>query len=327
MEKQGIDVSSHQGDIDWNATKNSIDFAIIRCGYGIDRTSQDDTKFIRNADECTRLRIPFGVYLYSYARGTAEASSEADHVLRLIQNYKLEYPVYYDVESNSYIDQNTNEMLADMCVTFCNKLEEAGYYVGIYSNKAFLESRLNSDKLNRYDKWLAQWSSVATYTKPFGMWQYTNDGSVPGIAGRVDKDIAYLNYPVIIRENGLNGFDREDNESGGNEPITPPSSQNKTYIVKAGDNLSTIALRYGTTVQTLVDLNQIANPNLIYPGQVIKLPDSSVNQVTYVVQRGDNLSRIAKRYHTNWQTIYNANKAVIGSNPNKIYAGQKLIIP
>lgn len=326
MEKQGIDISSHQGDIDWNLVKNSIDFAIIRCGYGVDRTSQDDTKFIRNADECTRLKIPFGVYLYSYARGTSEASSEADHVLRLIQNYKLEYPVYYDIENNSYIDQNSNETLADMCVTFCNKLEEAGYYVGIYSSKAFFDSRLNSDKLNRYDKWLAQWSSEPTYTRPFGMWQYTSDGSIPGINGRVDRDISYLNYPVIIRENGLNRLDKSDTESGDNRPITPPS-QNKTYVVKAGDNLSSIALRYGTTVATLVDLNQISNPNLIYPGQVIKLPDSSVIQVTYVVQRGDNLSKIAKKYNTTWQAIYNANKAIIGSNPNKIYSGQKLIIP
>lgn len=327
MEKHGIDVSSHQGDIDWNNVKNYIDFAILRCGYGVDRTSQDDTKFIRNADECTRLGIPFGVYLYSYARGTSEASSEADHVLRLIQNYKLEYPVYYDVENNSYIDQNSNEALADMCVTFCNKLEEAGYYVGIYSNKAFFDSRLNSDKLNAYDKWVAQWSSSVTYTKPFGMWQYTSDGSVAGINGRVDMNIAYLNYPVIIRENGLNRLDREDNGSDNNTPVNPPISQNKTYIVKAGDNLSTIALRYGTTVQTLVDLNQISNPNLIYPGQVIKLPDSSISQVIYVVERGDNLSKIAKKYNTSWQKIYDVNKATIGTNPNKIYAGQKLIIP
>ena len=89
MKKILIDVSEHQGKIDWEKVKPQIDGAILRCGYGSDYTNQDDEQFKRNADECTRLGIPFGVYLYSYADSIEKAKSEAAHVLRLIKGYKL----------------------------------------------------------------------------------------------------------------------------------------------------------------------------------------------------------------------------------------------
>ena len=98
MVANGIDVSQHQGIIDWEKVKNHIDFAIIRCGYGQDIPGQDDRMFKRNADECTRLNIPFGVYLYSYAKNETEALSEAKHVLRLIEGYQMAYPIYLDLE-------------------------------------------------------------------------------------------------------------------------------------------------------------------------------------------------------------------------------------
>jgi lysozyme len=98
MELKGIDVSHHQGVIDWDKAKNEIDYTILSIGYGDNYTSQDDVQFKRNADECTRLGIPFGVYIYSYAENTTQAKSEADHVIRVIEGYKLDYPVYYDLE-------------------------------------------------------------------------------------------------------------------------------------------------------------------------------------------------------------------------------------
>ena len=101
MVKHGIDVSKFQGLIDWQEVKKHIDFAIIRCGYGSNLESQDDPYFKRNADECTRLKIPFGVYLYSYATNEREALSEAEHVLRLVKDYQMAYPVYYDLEDNN----------------------------------------------------------------------------------------------------------------------------------------------------------------------------------------------------------------------------------
>ena len=94
MVKHGIDVSKFQGLIDWQEVKKHIDFAIIRCGYGSNLESQDDPYFKRNADECTRLKIPFGVYLYSYATNEREALSEAKHVLRLVKDYQMAYDYF-----------------------------------------------------------------------------------------------------------------------------------------------------------------------------------------------------------------------------------------
>ena len=96
MVTDGIDVSQYQGVINWELVKRHIDFAIIRCGYGQDIPGQDDRMFKRNADECTRLGIPFGVYLYSYAQNENEALSEARHVMRLIKDYKMAYPIYLE---------------------------------------------------------------------------------------------------------------------------------------------------------------------------------------------------------------------------------------
>lgn len=200
---KGIDVSSYQGNINWEETKESIDFAIIRCGFGGNLSSQDDNKYARNTQECERLNIPYGVYLYSYATTIEEANSEVEHTLRLIKGKKIEYPIFLDVESEVQ-KQLPLETLNDVVSHYCQKMEEAGYYVGIYANLDWFVNRLNSPKLDQFDHWLAQWSSEPTYTKPFGMWQYTSKLKITGIDGFVDGDIAYKDYPKIIRENGLN---------------------------------------------------------------------------------------------------------------------------
>ena len=113
------------------------------------------------------------------------------------------------------------------------------------------------------------------------------------------------------------------------EPLPTPTPSGETiYVVVKGDTLSGIASLYGTTYQKLAEYNGIANPNLIYPGQHIRIPEASgkVETITYVVKPGDNLSKIAKAYNTTWQKIYNDNKNIIGGNPNRIYPGQRLII-
>ena len=123
MTTHGIDVSQYQGLIDWEVVKDRIDFAIIRCGFGQDRPDQDDKLFRRNADECTRLNIPFGVYLYSYAKTTNDAKKEADHVLRLVKDYQMAYPVYYDLEDNNTTGKQSNEVIGDIAKTFADILE------------------------------------------------------------------------------------------------------------------------------------------------------------------------------------------------------------
>lgn len=205
--KRGIDVSSHQGVINWEAVKGKIDYAIIRCGYGADRESQDDIYFKRNVDECTRLGIPFGVYLYSYADNIDWSNSEVDHVLRLVKGYQLAYPIYYDIEDKVQANLS-NEALTDIIVNFCDKLEQHGYYVGVYANLNWWNTKLNSERLEAYAKWVARYNSTLGYDA--GMWQYTSSGTIDGINGNVDMNYCYVDYPDAIKKAGLNGFTKEE---------------------------------------------------------------------------------------------------------------------
>lgn len=274
MEKKGIDVSYYQGKINWELVKPNIDFAILRCGYGKDIVSQDDKEFVRNASECTRLGIPFGVYLYSYATNTSDATSEANHVLRLIKNYKLEYPVFYDIEDKTQ-SSLSNEQLINICKTFCNILEENNYYVGIYANLFWLTTKLNSNELDKYDKWLAEWRSEPTYTKPFGIWQYTSNGTVSSINTRVDMNIAYKDYPKIISDNNLNNLESESIEV--------------LYTVVKGDSLWKIGNMYGIKWLDIAKINNIKIPYIIKPGQVLRIP---VNNTTTDFKVGDKVEFI-----------------------------------
>lgn len=195
---KGIDVSHHQGNIDWekvNAT--DIDFAIIRCGYGDDYVQYDDKLWYDNANACTELEIPFGVYIYSYAKSIEEAKSEAYHVLRLVEGYDLSYPIYLDLEDNKTVATCSNELIAQMARTFCDIVQEAGYNVGIYANKNWWDNRLTDSTFsnNSWYKWVAQYNSTCTYTGSYTMWQATSLGTVNGISGNVDINFWFGNAP------------------------------------------------------------------------------------------------------------------------------------
>lgn len=257
---KGIDISYANGKIGWEKVKNHIDFAILRCGYGQDRASQDDSQFQRNASECERLGIPYGVYLYSYADSVEKAASEAEHVLRLIKGHKLSYPVYYDLE-DKVTGACSNDLIAQIAKTFCDKIEQAGYWVGVYANLSWWNSKLTDPVFDKWVRWVAQWGvEKCEYAKPFGIWQHTNSGSIPGINGRVDMDYCYDNYPEKI-------LGKVTTPKPG---TTSPSKQTKTYTVQRGDTLSGIAAKHGITLARIIELNpQIANPNLIYAGQTV----------------------------------------------------------
>lgn len=206
MVKHGIDVSKFQGVIDWQEVKKHIDFAIIRCGYGSDDENQDDPFFKRNADECTRLKIPFGVYLYSYATNEKEAMSEANHVLRLVKDYQMAYPVYYDLEDNNTTGRQSNEMIGNIAQTFAQRLEQEGYYVGMYASLFWFRTKLTSSIFNEYTKWVARYNDELDYDGSYGMWQYSATGTVLGIDTMVDLNYAYEDFPAIIEEGGYNNF-------------------------------------------------------------------------------------------------------------------------
>ena len=198
---KGIDVSYHNGTIDWKRVKQSeVEYAIIRCGYGTNDKSQDDKKWEENVKGCIDNNIPYGVYLYSYADTVEKASSEADHAIRLLQGKKLKYPVYYDLEEDKLRDKISKKTIADIAQTFCDKLSAKGYTVGIYANKDWFTNYLTDSRFNNWTKWVAQYNTVCNYKGKYDMWQCSSTGRVPGISGNVD-----LNYSYSPFENSYGG--------------------------------------------------------------------------------------------------------------------------
>lgn len=210
--KKGIDVSSYQGDINWEEAKKYIDFAIIRCGVGNNIKEQDDKKWERNTSECERLSIPYGTYLFSYATNLTMAQSEVEHTLRLVKDKKLEYPIFLDVEERGQLSL-PKEQLVEIVKYYCEKIESAGYYVGIYASLSTLNGILNDEALLKYDKWVAEWGKDFSYHKNSGLWQNTDHEQILGINTRMDGDIAFYDYPEIIRKNGLNHLEEQEKET------------------------------------------------------------------------------------------------------------------
>ena len=203
----GVDVSKYNGYPDWKKAKaDGVQFAILRLGSGYGGGYVDKT-FEYNYRECKKAGIGVGVYVASYLN----ISSEIDMTLKALKGKRLEYPVYFDIEDFSLNGKRySNKQLTDYTVRFCSEIEHAGYYVGIYSNKAFLDSRLYWERIKKYDIWIAHWNKNVNYNGKYGMHQYTNKGQWRGIAstgeGGVDANYAFIDYPSIIKTSGLNGF-------------------------------------------------------------------------------------------------------------------------
>lgn len=220
---KAIDVSEHNGKIDWKKVQASdVDFVILRVGYGNDKEHQDDKYWEYNVKECTRLGIPFGVYIYSYAKNTVEAESEADHVLRLIEGYELSYPVYYDIEDVSILRLGS-EQLKNNAITFCTKIANAGYEVGVYSNLNGWNRYLTDEVYDGWHRWVAQYNSQCDYKKEYEMWQCTSKGSVDGINGNVDINFyygeqkepkPYVSYRTHVQNIGWTGWSQDESISG-----------------------------------------------------------------------------------------------------------------
>ena len=189
---KGIDVGRWNGNIDWKKAKQSgVDYAIIQCGYGMDYASQDDPMWTKNAEECTKLGIPFGVYIYSYATNTTRAKSEAEHVLRLVKGYKLKYPIYYDLEEESVRNSLSTTEIAQIAKTFCSTIENAGYQVGIYANKDWFSNYLTNSVFDNWERWVAQYNYKCDFNGAYSMWQCSSKGVVDGISGKVDLNLDF----------------------------------------------------------------------------------------------------------------------------------------
>ena len=191
--KRGIDVSHHQGEINWAKVKAAgLDFAIIRCGYGDDLKSQDDRYWAANIQGCEENDIPYGVYIYSYATSDKEVKSEVQHTLRLLKEAGATptYPIYYDLE-DPIVQACGREAIIRMANLYCSSIEAAGYKAGIYSNTYWWDNYLNDSSLDKYEKWVAHWADACGYEGYYRLWQYTSEGTVDGINGRVDMNYGY----------------------------------------------------------------------------------------------------------------------------------------
>lgn len=271
MVYNGIDVSHHNGDIDWKKVKSSgIDFAMIRTGYGQRNSSQIDRKFKQNIEGAIANNINVGVYHYSYATNSIQATDEAVFCLEILNGYQLTYPVCFDIEDNSIVKLDKRAK-TDICLSFLYKIQESGYYSMLYANKNWLNNHLYSEEiLSKYDLWLAHYG-IKTPSFACGIWQHSETGKINGISGNVDLDISYRDYPIIIKNKGLNKLWNAINISTNNVEQSQP--QIITYTVKKGDTLWSIATQYlqnGNRYQEIKELNNLKTDN-IYVGQVLKI--------------------------------------------------------
>lgn len=203
MTKNGIDVSEWQGDIDWSAV--TADFVIIRAGYGR-LEKQKDEKFEQNYAGAKAAGIPVGAYWYSYAMSEDEARLEAETCLKVIAGKRFEYPIYLDIEEQRTLSLGKAAVTA-IIKAFLDKVESAGYWVGLYMSASPLSAYVSESVRNRYAVWVAHYGvSKPSYSGSYGMWQLSSTGSVPGISGNADLDECYVDYPKLIKESGCNGY-------------------------------------------------------------------------------------------------------------------------
>ena len=192
----GIDVSKWNGNIDWAAVKNSgVNFVIIRCGYrgSSEGALIEDQKFRSNIKGATNAGLKVGVYFFTQAVNEVEAVEEASMVINLVNGYNLSYPIYLDVEgSNGRGDRISVSQRTANIKAFCGTISNAGYRAGVYANKTWFTSMINTSQITNYKIWLAQYAQAVTYNASrYDMWQYTSKGRVTGISGNVDMNICY----------------------------------------------------------------------------------------------------------------------------------------
>lgn len=191
----GIDISKHNGTVDWNAVKNAgVDFVILRCGYRGSSSGVlvEDEKFRENIKGASAAGLKIGIYFFSQAVNEMEAVEEASLTLSLIKNYKISYPVYIDVEAaNGRADGLSASERTKVITAFCETVRDSGYTAGVYSNKNWFTEKMNTGAFGNYRIWLAQYTERPTYTGRYDMWQYSSRGTIPGIKGDVDLNISY----------------------------------------------------------------------------------------------------------------------------------------
>ena len=305
----GIDVSEYQGNIDFNAVKNSgKSIVYIKATEGVTYVDPNFATYYSNASNAG-LNIGF----YHFFRPDDDPRQQAQFFINTIGSRKPNCRYALDLEVS---DGYGPEELTSMAIEFLEEVSAlTGKNVVVYTYTNFANTSITS-ALGAYPVWIAEYgvnapSNNAIWSSWIGF-QYSESGSVNGISGQVDLD----------------GFMNDIFIGPANTPSDTDDSGYVYYTVQTGDTLSEIAQRYGTTVSAIASLNGISNPNLIYVGQVLRIPSSSGGSssgtISYTVKSGDTLSEIAQRYGTTVSAIASLNGI---SNPNLIYVGQVLQIP
>ena len=197
----GIDLSGWDDTVYWDTLKKEVKFVILRAGIG---QGGKDSVYESYYNKCKEYNIPVGAYWYSKATTVEMARKEANYFLERLKGKKLEYPIYFDVEEKS-IFATGKANVSNMVKEFCTILEKNKYYCGIYSSKNYLENYFTEEVLDKYDIWLAHYTSSTSYTRHL-IWQYTDTGRLNGKPGDCDLNYCYFDYPSLIKLKHFNGY-------------------------------------------------------------------------------------------------------------------------
>ncbi len=312
----GIDISEFQGIIDFNEVKNSgIQIVYIRSSASF---SYIDNKFEENYTNAKNANLKIGFYHYVTARTIEEAEEQARFFASVIKDKTTDCYLAMDFEVFTGL---TKEEVNAISETFLTTLENlTNKKALIYSDAYNAANVFSEDLLTKYPLWIAEYGVEKPETKyAYLGWQYSDEGRINGINDNVDLD--EFKESIIL-----------DDNSPIPKPELKPEETTKTiyYRVKPGDTLYWIARRYHTTINSIVKLNHIPNPNLIYPNEVFKIitnydynTSSTIKDYIYIVKRGDTLTRIAHIYNVSISNLVTWNNI---KNPNLIFPGQKIII-
>ena len=313
---EGIDVSSWQGEIDFSQVKASgIEVVYIKSSEGFRSV---DSYFEQNYANAKNAGLKVGFYHYVTARSVEDAVKQANFFVSTISGKNPDCKLAMDFESFGSLGR---EEINQIALTFMQTVKNvSGKDVIIYSDEYNANSTFESN-LAIYPLWVAQYEvsepTVREHWSNWAGWQYTDRGEVPGISSYVDRD-KFTNEVFL-----------DDTSEVPDVPTDKPDENERytTITIRYGDTLSELAIEYNTTVERLVELNNIANPNLIYAGDTLIVPtsdpSSNITQI-YVVQYGDTLSKIAQEYGTTVATLASINNI---QNVNLIYVGQIIKIP
>lgn len=248
MKIYGIDVSHHQGTINWKDTASELcrinidtnpGFAILRVGYSNRNGTgglKHDKQIANNISGCKTYGVPMGAYYYSYDKTPKASAITAKQVVDLIKEHKFDYPIYIDVEYEPFntgkdgSGRTRSKVKADNTAIIKAALdvfEKSGYYAAIYCSRDFFLNYTNLSELSDFDKWEAAYGKIDTDAIQNGLWQYSSKNAlkIKGFGNSLDCDVSYVDYPSIMRANGLNGYGKEDIPK---KETNMPSGLNKT---------------------------------------------------------------------------------------------------